>query len=228
MRRPLHEPPTSRSRSSTGCGAAVSEAYAKTGADTPSWPDPGPIGTRPRRGPTRAAWTPCASTVPSRRVCAPGSRCGPTWERPRSASSTPTRRGPGPTARRRRGRVSAWSSRPGRLPCAWSWPRPWSTVTISASTSGSRTRWDRRCCCRRSRTAAATRATPARRTPGVPRRRVLTVARGGVVHARRSSRDDATRTLDGWQTSNRRRHPLARRARATPADVRRWQGATWV
>lgn len=56
---------------------------------------------------------------------------------------------------------------------------------------------------------------------------VLTVARGGVVHAR-SDRSRVTRTIDGWQGSGD--HTLAWLDAGSPVtdEVQRWVGTPWL
>lgn len=56
---------------------------------------------------------------------------------------------------------------------------------------------------------------------------VLTVARGGVVHARRGEHF-ATRTVHGWSTANSGDPSWLDEATPVPDGVERWVGTSWV
>lgn len=56
---------------------------------------------------------------------------------------------------------------------------------------------------------------------------VLTVARGGVVHARRGQ-DLASRTVDGWSTANGGDASWLDDSTSVPSSIQRWAGGPWV
>lgn len=65
---------------------------------------------------------------------------------------------------------------------------------------------------------------------------ILTVARGGVLHARGDD-GQATRTIDGWQSQSRGTHDRTSHvvdvswlddSRPVPEEVRRWRGQPWL
>jgi hypothetical protein len=56
---------------------------------------------------------------------------------------------------------------------------------------------------------------------------VLTVARGGVVHARRG-KDSASRAVHGWSTANSADASWLDDSTPLPSDVERWAGGPWV
>ena len=229
MRRPLHEPPDLPFPQLDRLRAAVSEAYAETGADTPSWPDP----WSDRDAPPDEAYSRCLDPVRQHRALEARLRA---WEQVWTDLGAATVRELDPD--------QAWTGSD-RAPASWSRlrvveptrPAALRLVVATAVVDGGEFCLDLGtqdgvgppvllsvlpdCGCDACDSGSADLLASLDDW-------VLTVARGGVVHARRSSRDDATRTLDGWQTSNRGDTRWLDEREPTPADVRRWHGATWV